>query len=93
MAKIEFWDEEKDNLDKIRRFSRQGYKIVCDSKEKLLDNVSKICILLDPSQNPKRVNELCERIGFDSVIYILMTKRDFFTKYPYQKFKLLIKDD
>jgi len=93
MVKIEFWDEEKDNLEKIRRFSKEGYKIVCDSKGKVVDNKAKICILLDPSQNPKRVNELCERISFDSVIYILMTKQDFFRKYPFQKFKLSIKED
>jgi len=93
MAKIEFWDEEKDNLEKIRRLSKQGYRIVCGSKEKVVDNKTKMCVLLDPSQNPKQVNELCERISFDSVIYILMTKQDFFRKYPYQRFKLPIKDD
>lgn len=93
MVKIEFWNEGKDNLEKIRQFSRERHKIVCDSKEKVIDDRTKICILLDPSQNPKRVNELCERISSDSIIYILMTEQDFFRNYPYQRFKLPIKED
>lgn len=90
MVKIEFWDEEKNNLEKIRRFLQEEYKIVCDSKEKVVDNKAKICILVDPSRNPKRANELCRTISFDSVIYILMTKQEFLRKYPYQIKKLPI---
>jgi hypothetical protein len=93
MARIEFWNEEKINLERIRHFSKQGYRIVCDSKGKVVDDRDKLCILLDPSHNPKRVNELCEEVSADSVIYVLMTKRDFLIRFPYQKFKLPLKED
>jgi len=92
MVKIEFWNKGKDNVEVIRRYTKEGYRIVCDSKGEVLETKDKVCILWDPLilNNPKRVNELCKELSVDSIIYILMAKQDFLRKYPYQKFKLPI---
>ena len=92
MVKIKFLSD-KGDLDLIRNYRKVGCEILCEPKGKI-DKNRKVCILFDPtiSGDPKRINEWCQQINPESVIYILIGKKRFFEKYPFQRFKLPLEE-